>query len=598
MNIDERFKDDSPENTVAKILKILADCGLETQEEWNDSGIRTCHSLHVSVKGTAAATNGKGVTPQLARASGYAELMERLQSGTASMRELKLNDAVTLTRQQLQENCGAWFEAIAQNASAFQNDPVSADKVLQTALDSERSDDSVTALPFVNMNRGEMTYFPQKLIYRLYLTNGLAAGNTPEEALVQGFSEIIERYNQGKLLTGKAVPPTIPDDYLRQFSAAWEAIEEIRAAGLDVLIKDCSLGEPYPVIAAAVINRETNAYHIHLGASPIFEIALERSLTELFQGHHLKDVAVVRNVHTAKNKKRDIYDIYCGWINNTGSYPIEFFNGTPTYAFKPFPDHAGESNRDLLRFILDYLDEKGKTMLVRDYSVLGFRSYRIIVPGMSELMHSSLTTGIPIVRCTAEFSAIQHDIAAADEKQAIAALIYCKYTMSNFTHDKRFSAFSGMPLGLSSQQDKMLGCACMGCLEWKLGNRDQAMKEAADAAAVSTGDDHAYFSAICQADTLLRQGYDIAQTLSLLSPFYTERILNRVETVLREQYNPFDAYMPRCAHAPDTCAACPYAANCKTAAQNALSDTISRAAAAFRHEEKAAELCALAASRK
>ena len=79
--LDRTFKDDSPLDTVKKIKGILKSYGIETEEKWMDSGVPYCYSLRVSVYGTVFGTNGKGVTKELALASGYGELMERLQLG-------------------------------------------------------------------------------------------------------------------------------------------------------------------------------------------------------------------------------------------------------------------------------------------------------------------------------------------------------------------------------------------------------------------------------------------------------------------------------------------------------------------------------------
>jgi ribosomal protein S12 methylthiotransferase accessory factor len=80
-NIDEKFKDASPEQTVARILEILAENGLHASERWTESGVSDCFSVHVTIDGTECGACGKGITRPLARASGYAELMERLQNG-------------------------------------------------------------------------------------------------------------------------------------------------------------------------------------------------------------------------------------------------------------------------------------------------------------------------------------------------------------------------------------------------------------------------------------------------------------------------------------------------------------------------------------
>lgn len=73
--IDEKFKDESPKVTYEKIERILKENGISVTEHWNQSGVNHCHSLRVTIDGTNAGSNGKGLTRDLARASAYAELM-------------------------------------------------------------------------------------------------------------------------------------------------------------------------------------------------------------------------------------------------------------------------------------------------------------------------------------------------------------------------------------------------------------------------------------------------------------------------------------------------------------------------------------------
>ena len=80
-HIDEKFKDAKPEDTVKKIKGILDSLNIEVSEKWYDSGLDNCYSLTVRAKGGVPLTNGKGVTRELARASAYAEFIERLQGG-------------------------------------------------------------------------------------------------------------------------------------------------------------------------------------------------------------------------------------------------------------------------------------------------------------------------------------------------------------------------------------------------------------------------------------------------------------------------------------------------------------------------------------
>jgi len=56
------YKDSSPDATVDRLLKILHECGIDTEEAWGDKSSVDTYSLRVAIKGTTIGTNGKGVT--------------------------------------------------------------------------------------------------------------------------------------------------------------------------------------------------------------------------------------------------------------------------------------------------------------------------------------------------------------------------------------------------------------------------------------------------------------------------------------------------------------------------------------------------------
>jgi hypothetical protein len=79
--IDAKFKDSRPEETVNQIRKILDDAGIRTKATWLDSQVKGCYSNRIELQESTVGQNGKGMTKEFALASGYAELMERIQTG-------------------------------------------------------------------------------------------------------------------------------------------------------------------------------------------------------------------------------------------------------------------------------------------------------------------------------------------------------------------------------------------------------------------------------------------------------------------------------------------------------------------------------------
>ncbi|MDF5979911.1 YcaO-like family protein [Pseudomonas aeruginosa] len=61
-------------------------------------------------------------------------------------------------------------------------------------------------------------------------------------------------------------------------------IRGLEEQGFPVLVKDASLGGEFPVMCVTLMNPRTGGVFASFGAHPSFEVALERSLTELLQG--------------------------------------------------------------------------------------------------------------------------------------------------------------------------------------------------------------------------------------------------------------------------------------------------------------------------
>jgi ribosomal protein S12 methylthiotransferase accessory factor len=167
-----------------------------------------------------------------------------------------------------------------------------------------------------------------------------------------------------------------------------ELIHRIEQSGrFKVLVKDCSLEQGFPVVGVVLVDPQSQGYFVRLGAHPIFFISLERCLTELLQGRDLnRGLSQMFTPFDYGDEKADQ-----PLNKNTllrigkGSYPKEFFSLEFSYAFKSFKDVSGYSNPEMLRYLTGLILEQGYTVLVRDVSYLGFPSYQVLVPGMSEV---------------------------------------------------------------------------------------------------------------------------------------------------------------------------------------------------------------------
>ncbi len=128
------------------------------------------------------------------------------------------------------------------------------------------------------------------MTHNLYVSNGLATGNTPKEAQVQSLSEIFERYVKIAIIKEGYSLPAFPKVALEKFTKLNEDIKALEDLGYILEVLDCSFEGKFPVTAISLINPKTSTLFVSFGAHPILEVSLQRTMTELMQGRELNDL--------------------------------------------------------------------------------------------------------------------------------------------------------------------------------------------------------------------------------------------------------------------------------------------------------------------
>jgi ribosomal protein S12 methylthiotransferase accessory factor len=72
-------------------------------------------------------------------------------------------------------------------------------------------------------------------------------------------------------------------------------------------------------------------------------------------------------------------------VTGSGIYPSVFFSRNFSYPFTEFDNVDVTSNQGMLKHSVDFLGKNGYQVFVRDASFLGFPSYHIVIPGLSEI---------------------------------------------------------------------------------------------------------------------------------------------------------------------------------------------------------------------
>lgn len=566
MNINERFKDCSPEQTVEKIRKILEGIGLTVQERWHGSGIDDCWSVTVWAQECEPfRSNGKGVTQALARASAYAELIERIQCGLLLYKFQSLSrtpgmdlhhfapDARYMTMAELEQE-GEWMDhVIAAYGGGLTRKKLAQLSKIYACTD----EDKILTLPFYSLFEDKYVYIPAGIATCVYATNGCCAGNTREEAWVHAMSEMIERHSaQTRLVSGEAMPP-IPEEVLDRFPTVKRILSQIRQRDkYHVTLLDLSMGDGFPVVAARVINKETQDYLVNIAADPVLEIAIDRTLTEFFQGRHvdhfrsgrgsgiLKSITDVNYAHNASNQME----------NCTGFFTADFFAEELTCQREcaEFADNSNKSNKELLQYMLDLYRKMGRPVYVRNYSFLGFPSYHFIVPGFSEIRGYLLPEPVSEYALGEEAAKALRDPRSASIPQLAILLTYYDKIRTMVNRRENFSSLVGLPMDLVKPRHLLF--TALSCAAWRLGRMQDAIGFLTDALR-GAGGDRQYLSCLRQYLTLLHKGIDPAIVRSILEKsFYTDAVEKLYRNLL-EHKDPYHGQLLRCS---GTCEGCPH----------------------------------------
>ncbi|MDO5862152.1 MAG: YcaO-related McrA-glycine thioamidation protein [Thermoplasmata archaeon] len=267
-----------PEETLKEVLPKLGIAGLGEPEDITAKDNIGIPVFSVDRQKTALGKpkyyNGKGVTKEQAEASAVMESIERYSA------ELQDSDEVAY---------GTYEQACDVMATV---DP--ADLILPIwALDKLQGAE-IAWTPGWEMFRGEQIWVPACAVYYPYKpdtdlqlfkfhTNGIAAGNTMEEAVLHATFELIERdawsiadYRNTVVPDVEIDPDSVPGQLLAKFAAQ----------GVEIHLKDLTSDIGVPTIGAAAddtVTKDPELLTIGVGTHLNPEIAAIRAITEVAQ---------------------------------------------------------------------------------------------------------------------------------------------------------------------------------------------------------------------------------------------------------------------------------------------------------------------------
>ena len=333
-------------------------------------------------------SSGKGATDVQARASGLCEGLERHSGvfrGDEPRRRARFldlegagilpNECILFSERQYRQR-----EQWNQTGSHYNFVPVPFDP-----------ESEIEWSPVWSLTRQQMRYLPTAFCYFNYLhgdnepfclacSNGNAAGNTLEEAILQGFFELVERDSVALWWYNRVARPGVDvdsfgDPYLNRVR------EFLAGHGREMWVLDLTSDLPVPVFAAVCRSIQGAEEQIVLGFGAHLDahIALLRAVTEMNQ--------MLSSLLDGKGLSEDITDRETDqWLKTATvrNQPYLLPDGSPLRTASRYQRTCTDDISEDVRFCQSLVERRGMEMLVLDQTraEIGLPVAKVIVPGL------------------------------------------------------------------------------------------------------------------------------------------------------------------------------------------------------------------------
>ena len=329
-----RYKCRRPEEVIKTCTETLERLGYIIEILEQPAGVGGMHSVHVVLKTKddvlIAYTNGKGADRNLAMASGLAETVERiftqLNPKSIMRRDFLYNIDIPFLYDFRERYVD--LEEIVLNPNEVISKFSGEDPYLFSFLaKSYKKDGKIVCVEYNNVDESkDSILLPFEVMRGLNGSNGYCAGSTKEEALVQGISELLERYIQllmieedRNMLDSIGV---IDKNSICVTDSVRKTISDIESKGnYIVTILDLTMNGKYPVAGLLLVDKTKQIAKLNIGAFPDYRIAIERCFTEILQNSTL-DTWNGHPISTEINKNSNKEALV---TNGYGRYAYEIF---------------------------------------------------------------------------------------------------------------------------------------------------------------------------------------------------------------------------------------------------------------------------------
>lgn len=363
-----------PEKTLERVLPILPKIGIRDPEN-----ITMLDNIGIPVfavdrpgasQGAVKNYNGKGVTPEQAEASAVMEAMERYSA------EQRDDDEIVY---------GTFSQACEVGLTIDPKDLILPYRTLDIYDTAE-----IAWVQGFEMLRGSPIWVPACAVFHPYFpdtdlqlfryhTNGIASGNTMEEAILHALFELIERDAWSMAEDrGRAFADVMVDDD----SVPGRLLKKFEEQGIKIYLKDLTHDIGIPTIGAAAddtVTKDPELLTIGVGTHLNPEIACIRAITEVAQSRTTHKHGVKGNARLLKIANDMGYDKVKA-VNRIWYSELE-----EKVRLKDMKDLSTPYVLDDIEVVLDRLVKTGFDMVIAvdlTRPETGIPVVRMIVPGL------------------------------------------------------------------------------------------------------------------------------------------------------------------------------------------------------------------------
>lgn len=390
---DKFWKTIPPEDTILKIKSGFDKLRLKetiTKLKSHDN----LWSVHLEIPDLRIMSNGKGLSEIEAEASAYSEMVERISAGMEAGIHIGAFRQNTMTKNLVSDitnfrymNGYKWDHQNnvpnAVEAECFLRDYKFTNS--QYAYLKSNSELLKHWVPGYSLKEDKEVYIPILFVRWISATNGLAAGNTLEEAIIQASCEIFERdamikfFRADRSKSYNISQSSIKNDTIQ------DIIKYFEDNNIEVIIKYIG-NSVYPVYSVITFNKNLTENHIgyntmKAGSSFNHEEAILRCFTERMQGTSFKQEAAQGLI----NKDMDPDKYMSMFFRGICPFNLkEYIDGEQ----KPFINHKLDSTREEIDNCIDIVTELGTDLIFINHThpVFNMPVVRVVIPGISDFI--------------------------------------------------------------------------------------------------------------------------------------------------------------------------------------------------------------------